>query len=741
VRVATEVQVTRQAFTQLGIAVDESDPEKFAQIADGLVTAAGGLDAFISGMQTFTKNFAPQGQQVQIAGDALNSALGQVGLSLPATRDGMWELMQSLDATTEEGRKQIAILLQLADASSAYYDALDEQTKKIGEYASFLADLAQQAHMAGDISGFQAARFEINAWEQETIKQANNLAQAAGLQGASEQTLTIIHQIAAQKIAAAIEALKKETISLEQQLGYIPGAANAANDAIGGFATNLGNQFQRVGDAADDLYQRQLDGIKSINDYLISMQFGDLSGLSPEQQLQAAREQLIRTQQAALGGDADAMQALPQMAQHFLQLLRQQQSSGGDFNAGYDWVRQLLQAVVDQGPTATQNQGGGGLGGGGGAITNQDVEDHDQRLFASEDQYRQQLALQLAQHLRDLSEALNVPVLQLAEQMHVPLQQLATDLGVDLQNITGASVEALANMATQLGIPLGELVEGLGLQLPDLADGIRELATGLGIDLTNLTAETAGQLADLAASMGTNLRTLSESLGIDLGKLTDVNSPIFQALSQKVGDIGGDTSTELQPYLDAIKNASSEEDKNLAVKALRDHVDTLAPDIKNQLAPFFDDITPADPGDQLAYLESMSGDTSSMASDLTAARGLLGDISKYMKDANKANHVPGYATGTGYVPQTGLALIHEAEAILPVPVASWLRTAGIPVVAPSAANEDTLNQLVKEMQLVRAAISTADRNNVSGQTNEGRQTRIKLDSLRRDPTVNRRAGT
>jgi hypothetical protein len=744
VRVATEVQVTQNAFHQLGIAVDESDPQKFAEIADGLVQAAGGLDAFIQGMQSFIQKFAPQGEQVKVQGEALSSALGQVGLALPTTRDGMWALMQSLDATTEEGRKQIAVLLQLADASDAYYTALEQQVQKMGDYADFLGQLADEAGSVAEISGFTIARLKIQAWEQETIEQANRLAQAAGLQGASESTLSLIHQIAARRIAAAVVQIKQEIADLANELGYLGVTVDGVNASTDDLGDRMTNQFQRIGDAADDLYQRQLDGIKSIQDYLVQLQFGDLSGLSPEEQLAAARQQLVQLQQAALGGDADALQQLPQMADAFLQLLRNQEASGGDYNAGYNFVRQLLQSVVDLGPTATPpNPNAGGIVGGGG-LTRQDLDDHDARLINSEEGYRQGLALQLAQHLADLSQALNVPVLELAEQMHIPLQQLAEDLGVDLQNITGASVEALANMAQQLGIPLGELVEGLGLQLPDLADGIRELATGLGIDLTNLTGETAGQLADLAASLGTNLHTLAESLGIDLGKLTDVNSPIFVALQTKVGDIGGDTSTELQPYLDAIKNATSEEDKNLAVKALRDHVDTLAPDIKNQLAPFFDDIVPADPNDQLLYLSNMADSTGSMATDLDAARTLLGDIKEAIKDTAHHDGVPGYAIGSAYIDRDHLAMVHEGEGI--VDRASWavLQKYGIRV-ATAASNDDTramvveLRALRDDVGKLQATALQADRNNTSRQEAEGRQTRITLDGLRRDTPLARRA--
>jgi ABC-type transporter Mla subunit MlaD len=728
VRVATEVQVTQQAFRQLGITVNETDPQKYAEIADGLVQAAGGLDTFIDEMNTFIQKFAPQGEQLKYAGDSLTSALAQVGLTLPSTRDGMWELMQSLDATTEEGRKQIAVLLKLAEVSDQYYDALEEQTKKIGEYAQFVAQLATDAGNVGSISGFQAARFQIEAWESETIQQANNLARAAGLQGASEQDLALIHQIAAQKIAAAIKVLRQETADLVAQLYGGGGGAGAANDAMADWGNNAVAQIQRVDDAQRQLYEDQLRGIQSIQDYLVQMQFGDLSGLSPEQQLAEARRQLTLLQQRALGGDAEAMSQLPQMAQTFLQLLRGSEASGADYNAGYAWVRQLLQGVVTNGTTVPPpGEAGGGLGGG--HITTDYLDQRDQRIGEQEATNRAILAEQLVQHLHDLSEALNVPVLELAEQMHVPLTQLATDLGIDLQNITGASVEALANMATQLGIPLGELVQGLGLQLPDLAAGIRELTDSLGIDLTSLTAETAGQLADLAASMGVNLKDLSEALGIDLGKLTDVNSPIFQALSTKVGEIGGDTSTELQPYLDAVAQASSDEEKNEAVKALRDHVDNMAPEIKNQLAPFFDDIVPDGAADQLDYLNRIAGKSDDMASDLAAARGLLGDISGFLKDANKHDGVPGYAIGSAGIPYDHLALVHQGEKIIDAQSSAILDRYGIRVTG-AAANDDEVRALRAEVRALHVTLQTFARDNASGQRAIREQVRTEGDTSR-----------
>lgn len=711
VRVATEVQVVQEGFKQLGLAVDQSDPEKFAQISDGLVQASGGLDAFISGMQAFVANFASDEQKFRVASDALTSALDQVGLSVPGTRDGMWSLMQSLDATTEEGREQIATLLRLADVAGEYYDLLEQQAEELAaartEYADFVADLL---HQAGRLSDFDIDIDSITTWEDQATARAEELARAAGLQGAAESDLALIRTIATERTIAAIRKLRDEISDLSSQLGYVnAGSGGAANDALYDWGSTAVDQTNRVRDAQRQLYEAQLSGIQSIQDYLVSMQFGDLSGLTPEEQLAAARAQLEALQARALGGDADAMQQLPQMAQQFLQLLRGSQASGGDFNAGYDWVRMLLQSVVDRGPTVS-DPGDADVGGGG--ISRNYLDERDQRLAQQDEVNRRELALQLTQHLGDLAKALNVPVLELAETMHVPLDRLATDLGINLQEITGASVEALANMAQQLGVPLGDLVQGLGRSLPDLRDGLTELTGQLGIDLTALTGSTAGQLADLAERLGTNLSTLATSLGVDLGKLTDIDSPIFVALRDNIDELSPGIRDELNPLLQAVADASSDEAKNEAVKALRDHVDELAPSIKNQLAPFFADIVPVDAADQLAYLRGTADSTASMARTLADARDKLGNIADFLRDANRAADVPGYATGTGYVPSTGLALLHEAEAVIPAPFAAWLRQNGFPL-SGRASNDDP--RLALALDGMRAEIAELRRENRDAQ--------------------------
>ena len=186
--------------------------------------------------------------------------------------------------------------------------------------------------------------------------------------------------------------------------------------------------------------------------------------------------------------------------------------------------------------------------------------------------------------------------------------------------------------------------------------------------------------------------------------------------------------------LDAIANAAGDEEANQAVKALRDHVDEMAPSVRDQLAPFFDDIIPSDPSDQLDYLNSIAGSSDDMARDLNAARDLLGDIKDFLHDANHHDGVPGYAIGSAGIPFDQLALVHQCEKIIDAQSSAILDRYGIRVVA-SAANDEALRA---EVRALHESFRQFARDNSNGQylireqlRTEGEAARLQRDDLAR----------
>lgn len=279
IRVATEVQVTQEAMRQLGLVINETDPERFAQISDSLITAVGGIDAFIQGMTGFVNAFAPASQQLQIATDALTSAFEQAGLTLPETRDAMWALLQTMDATTEEGRAQIATLLRLSDTAAQYYDLLDKAEKARLDYIIKASDLQSELGLGG---GFAAGRASIQQWAADTERALNDLAQSAGRAGAAERDLDNVHRVAEKRLAELIAKLKGELRDLAVTLGYATPAdtIESLNAQIESLSSASAGAADAIGSAIDSMREK------------MNLLLGDLSPFNDQKKLELALEGL-----------------------------------------------------------------------------------------------------------------------------------------------------------------------------------------------------------------------------------------------------------------------------------------------------------------------------------------------------------------------------------------------------------------------------------------------------------------
>lgn len=666
VRVATGVMVTQEAVRQLGFSLDETDPERFAQISEGLIEMAGGIDAFIGSMGDFVNAFAPEAHKFETAQTALNTAFSEAGLVLPDTRDGMWDLMQSLDATTESGQRQIATLLRLSGTADSYYtmmesqqdaltqaaeDAAAEQQALIdaqADYRDFIDSILRETQQ---LSTYASAMRDVDEWRTDAVESANAHARAAGAAGASEQALALIEMRAAQMRAVALAQLREETQSLVDQL-YGAGEADIGSAFTSG--------IESAGNAAQDYWEQQRQSALTLQQYLDSMLLGDTSALTPAEQLSEAWAQL---NEAVASGDASAA---TQLADVYLRLLRGTEASGDDYNSGFWQVRDLLQGMLSNvsgasGPTG-DNWGGTMTAGEAAQVAETN---------------RLELAVQLAQHLADFSGAIGQTVWELMDSMGVNLMSLTEDLGINLDTITGETVLALVNMADLLGVSLTDLTGQMGLTLSDLGDGITELTTQMGIDLTSMTVASTQSLATLANQLGVDLTELSASVGVDLGNLADSQSLINQALKAEVAKLPTGQSTALQPYLDAITQATNEADANEAIGELSDYVNELAPNIRNQLAPYLANVFPVAAMDDLDYLSSLSTTADTQLEVAVRAADLLDRIASNTAASNSAAGVPSYAVGTWNVPATGPAILHAGEMVLPVPMANAWRNGNI----------------------------------------------------------------
>ncbi|UYE90939.1 putative tail tape measure protein [Vibrio phage vB_VaS_L1] len=222
-RLATEVNVAEYLVDNFGLTFGDkmADPQAFVQAADNLANLAGGVEELADQVSGFTNAFATDAQKFQIYQDALTSALGEVGLSLPSTAEGMFELISSLDGTTEAGQEQIATLLGLTDTASAYFKLLDKTAGAYREAAEGLFDITEASRAMSLQSALAAARMgdfslaeqldlggiapstrdfntalEYNLARAETAARLNELADLqAGQVTVEDKQLTVLEQI------------------------------------------------------------------------------------------------------------------------------------------------------------------------------------------------------------------------------------------------------------------------------------------------------------------------------------------------------------------------------------------------------------------------------------------------------------------------------------------------------------------------------------------------------------------
>lgn len=398
VRIATEVQVAQEAFRQLGLAVNETDPEKFAQISDALIAAAGGLDAFISGMQLFVSNFAPDSQKFGVAADALASAFAQVNLVVPTTRDGMWALMQSLDATTASGQAQIATLLRLSDTENAYYQMLDEASKTFDQFVK-----------QGDtVNEFNASLSSLRDSERAAITAANALAKASGLEGATTEDLVKIHESAAKQFIAIVNQLQASAQSLAFSLGLTNQGSldqvNAEIERLQGLAGNASSSVSGFGDAMQSASQKATDAINLL--------LGNLSPLNDQEKLQKA---LQAQMQGLVAPDA------------VLDIGRRLYASSSAYTALFNQVMSIGDRT---------NKDGSSYSGGGSSSTTFTSADQDRlnALLAERDQLQKVAQLQqyqtLAQQIAEIASAKGEDYMQVISDMGISLKDFEKGLGI-----------------------------------------------------------------------------------------------------------------------------------------------------------------------------------------------------------------------------------------------------------------------------------------------------------------------
>lgn len=264
---------------------NETTASRLFSVSESIVNLFGGIDALNTSFNAYYENFYSATEKTDRQWTLMQQTFDALDVSMPTTRDGFRDLVDSLDLTTANGQGTFKALMSLQDAFASLVPAIDSLSSS-----------------ANDIQASQIASYY------DALTQQNDaLAQAAQ---DSAQTLA---QAEAQQRQAAIDA----------QSAIAQAAQSSAQAMI--------DSFKRI--------------VESLSNYRSALLFGQSSGISEQQKYDAARAAFSDTAARAKLGDQDAASKLQAVSDTFLAASRNVSTASG-YAGDYGMVLGTVDSVI-----------------------------------------------------------------------------------------------------------------------------------------------------------------------------------------------------------------------------------------------------------------------------------------------------------------------------------------------------------------------------------------------------------
>jgi len=237
--------------------------------AVGPVTVA--VEDLTDAFNFFFENFFTQEEQfTKLTGD-LNTIFAGLNMTLPATRLGMRDLLQSLDLTTESGRAAYSAILNAGGALDSYYDTLEgralDVAKAAEDAAKAAADAANAARDAAEAAAEAAARLA-----QEALKAAQDATN--GALSALRKSIDEEKKIKQAAYNESIDLIQREA---EARTDAANLALDAARDNLSNLQNEVGGIMSALSGASSQFNPMGSQG-RAISFLKAALQSGNLAG-------------------------------------------------------------------------------------------------------------------------------------------------------------------------------------------------------------------------------------------------------------------------------------------------------------------------------------------------------------------------------------------------------------------------------------------------------------------------------
>jgi len=540
-RVQSSVLLLDDALDVIGASFDMARVD-YVRFAADITDAAGGIQEAAGLWQNYFENFysEPELNEIRLgqSSDLLAQQAGNLGLDADMTMAEFRQLFneQMPNLTAEQIAQWLEFaetLVRVNDLQEERNAALQAELEALQAYNDFAGSITDQiAELTGNgASDFENRIAEIDSGLQSNIDSLYELAAAAGLAEPAQEDLSNAYRLAALQTAEAIGLLRDATQSLIDEL-----YGDQAQSQVDEFSNSFQSGISNVSAAGSNLFSQWESALQRIDDYTNSLLTNEqLSPLEAPERLAQARADFYDLVAAANAGDVDAAGQVQPAMQEFLQILRDVERSGEDYNSEF-----YAAIAAAQGITAPT--------GGGESVT----VGPSQAYIDYTNQQREQDAAAMAAHRLELSQALAEHVSQLAQAINQPVLQLFTDMGGDIETFL----------------------------------------TDLGIDVGAATGESIAQMAALGNTLDITVTEIGDFIGLQLGSLVDAQSLLNDGLEYTIDQLPDGIQNTLEPLLRDVETAADGTEQEAALAALESATAGLPAEYRNALAPYFDNIDP-----------------------------------------------------------------------------------------------------------------------------------------------------
>ncbi len=357
VRLVTDKEVILNMLEETNQAFTGTTSEAIA-LSESLITLAGSLSDLTDAAATYYDKFFSDTEKTTLLQGQLSDTLTAMNLTLPTTRDGYRDLIESLDLTTESGQEAYVTLLTLAEYADTYYSYLEDLAANVDSLASSAFDFA--ITMQSTIDDLTGSSEVMGMYWSKIVDIYNQFNTGAGTDAeriaALEEYTTLLDDWVTASEQAIEDYYTLQTDAIQAQIDN----ANDLIDALNDQNDAIDDQISAI-QTEVDLTDKWMDVLDSVNSQILDMKTSTDSSADIFERLAVQRAELERvkalyegaTGEAKTGYASDLMTAISD----YLSMAQEAyQRPSSEYQAIYDEMLGWLEDIKVDAEAGTADQ-------------------------------------------------------------------------------------------------------------------------------------------------------------------------------------------------------------------------------------------------------------------------------------------------------------------------------------------------------------------------------------------------